>query len=120
MTNLIFQIIAGIISLFLTTKFIPGVEFTGSWQQLLLAGGILGLANFFLKPILNLITLPLRTLTFGLFSLVINMGIVWLVDILFPQLIIPGLVPLFWTTVIVWLVSFLLGLYQSKKKTIKD
>ena len=126
MTKLFLQIIAGILGIFLATKFVPGVsleiipgqsslfgiEFTAAWQILVLVGGVLGLINFFLKPVLKIITLPLRMLTFGLFSLVINMLMVWVVDVLFLELVIAGLISLFWTTVIIWFISMLLGLYQ--------
>jgi putative membrane protein len=114
--NLIFQVAAGILSFWLAIKFVPGVEFSGETKYLLLVGLVLGLINFFIKPILNLITLPLRTVTFGLFGLVINMVIIWVVDIIFPELIISGLVPLFWTTLIIWGVSIFFGLYNQKKK----
>jgi len=51
----------------------------------------------------------LRILTLGLFGLIINMAIVWVVDVLFPELTIPGLIPLFWTTIIIWLTNLFLG-----------
>jgi len=134
MERLFWQIIAGILGIFLATKFVPGVsleiipgqsqffgiEFTAPWQVLVLVGGVLGFVNFFIKPILKIITLPLRVLTFGLFSLVMNMLMVWLVDILFPELTIPGLIPLFWTTIIVWVLCFLLGLYTPRKKVVVE
>lgn len=118
MDRLILQIIAGTASLWLAIKFVPGIEFIGEIQYLLIAGAVLGLINFFIKPVLKIITLPLRILTFGLFSLVINMVMVWIVDIVFLELIIPGLIPLFWTTLIVWGVSLLLGLYTPRKRVI--
>jgi len=115
-SRLILQAIAGVSSFWLAVKFVPGVEFQGEIKYLILAGLILGLINSFIKPILKIITLPLRVLTFGLFSLVINMLMVWVVDILFPELIIPGLIPLFWTTIIIWLISLVLGIYSPRKK----
>lgn len=117
MTRLIVQIIAGILGLWLATEFVPGVEFVGPIQTLLLAGLILGLVNFFLKPILNLITLPLRIITLGLFGLVINMAMIWLVDVIFPELIILGIIPLFWTTIIIWGLNLFLGFYWPTKKS---
>jgi len=122
MGKLILQIIAGILGLWLATKFVPGVEFSGSLQALCLAGIVLGLINFFIKPILKFITLPLRILTFGLFSLVINIGIVWLVaDVLFPgDLEIHGLLSLILTTLIIWFVSLFLGLYNPRRKVIVE
>ena len=120
MTKLIFQIIGGILSLWLAIKFVPGVEFSGEIKYLIFAGIFLGLINFFLKPILKFITFPLRILTFGLFSLIINMLIVWTVDVFFPELTIQGIVPLFWTTIIVLVVSWSLGLYNPRKKIIVE
>ena len=102
MKNLFIKIFSGILGLWLAINFVPGVEFIGTWQILILAGAMLGLANFFIKPILKTITLPLRILTLGLFGLLINVIIVWAVDIFFTELVIVGLVPLLWTTLIVW------------------
>ena len=100
------QIVTGILGLWLATLFVPGVEFLGSWKTLVLAGIILGLINFFIKPILKLITLPLRIVTLGLFTFIINMGLIWLVDIFFTELVILGIIPLFWTSLIVWGLGF--------------
>ena len=107
--KLILQVIAGVAGIWLAWQLIVGVEFTGTIRNLLIAGLILGLINFFIKPILNLVTLPLRIITFGLFSLVINMGIVWLIEIIFPQLSIAGIYPLFWTTIMIWALSLIAG-----------
>ena len=130
MGRLILQIIAGILGLFLADKFVQGVslaiipggtqffgrELTEYWQILVLVGGVLGIVNFFLKPILKTITLPLRLITFGLFFLVINMLLVWVVDILFLELTIQGIIPLFWTSLIVWLLTFTLAKWWSEPK----
>ena len=124
MERLLWYIIAGILALFLAIKFIPsvnletipgqsiyfGIEFDQQWKLLFLVGGILGLINFFVKPILDKITLPLKILTLGLFSLILNMGIVWGLDILFEEFEIFGIIPLFLTTLLVWVVNFFLGL----------
>ena len=129
MARLILHIVVGIISFWIAFKIVPGVEisiipnvsgifeiqFTAFWQILILIGSVLGLLNFFIKPILNAITLPLKILTLGLFGLIINMVIIWIVDILFPELLIVGLIPLFWTAIIVWLTSFILGAYRKRK-----
>lgn len=119
--KLVFHIISGALGLFLAAKFVPGVEFYGTFLMLLIIGGVLGLINFSLKPILKAISLPLRILTFGLFSLVINMAMVWLIEILFPRdLEITGLLPLFWTTVIIWALNFLFGLHTPKRRRVVE
>lgn len=121
MKKLIFQIIAGIVGIFFAEKFIKGVSlditpgqtsflgivFTAEWQILIFVGFVLGLFNFVLKPILGLITFPLKVLTLGLFGFVINMFLVKLVDFLFPEFAVQGLIPLVLTTLLVWLTSII-------------
>jgi putative membrane protein len=114
--RLISQILAGILGLYLAIKFIPDVKFAGSWQFLFLAGLVLGLINFFIKPILKIITLPIRIFTFGLFSLIINMGMVWLVTLFFPQLKFVTFLSLFLTSVIVWVLNLIFPLFIPSKK----
>lgn len=114
MANLLFQIGGGVLSFWLAVKFVPGVEFVGEIKYLIMAGAFLGLINFFIKPLIKIITMPLRILTLGLFGLVVNMAIIWFIDIIFPELVIRGIVPLFWTTFIVWLVGYFLGFSSSK------
>lgn len=116
MPRLLLIIISGILGLWLADRFVPGVDFTGDWKTLLYAGLTLGLINSFVKPILKLITLPIRLLTLGLFGLIINIAIVWAVDIFFAELIINGLYPLLWTTLIVWGLGILFPLFLPKKK----
>ena len=48
--RLILQIIAGILGIWLASQLVPGVEFTGPIKALCIAGLILGLINFFIKP----------------------------------------------------------------------
>lgn len=113
-------VIAGFVGLILATVVVPGVKAQGSFIQaartLLLAGVALGLVNFFIKPLITAITFPLRWLTLGLFGLVVNMAIVWGIDILFtPELTIKGILPLFWTALIVWLANLILGIKKRNK-----
>jgi len=115
MRKLLTKIVAGILGLWIAVSFVTGVDFTGSLISLALAGILLGLVNFFIKPVLRIITLPLRILTLGLFEVVINMAMVWIIDIVYAQLVITGLLPLFWTTLIVWGLSNILGLFFNKK-----
>jgi len=102
MQSLILQIISGVLGLWLAVKFVPGVDFFGDIKYLILAGAVLGLLNFFIKPILNFVTLPLRLLTFGMFSLIIDMILIWAVDLFFLEIDILLWMPLVWTTLIIW------------------
>jgi len=111
--NLFIQIVSAIIGLFVATKALSGVEFNGTLSVLILAGLVLGLLNYFIKPILKTITLPLRIITLNLFTIVISMALLWMVTVFFPTFKIfhgfswEGIAPLFWTTVLIWIFTVL-------------
>ena len=122
MKQFLWQIIVGILGLYLAILLIPGVAISGGEEltqqgvkTLFLAGAVLGLINFFIKPIVKIITFPLRLLTFGLFGLVINMAMVWIVDIIFPEIVIANLSAIFWTSLIIWLLSWSIPRREAKR-----
>jgi len=59
-----------------TTQIITGVSVSPLWVALIV-GACLTLFNMFLRPIINILTLPLNILTLGLFSLVVNGLLFW-------------------------------------------
>ncbi len=72
-----------IITLSVLAFFFPNISFS-DWSVILLAGVVLTLINLVVKPILKLLTLPINVVTFGLFSGVINVGLLWLATWLVP------------------------------------
>ena len=57
---------------------VTSVVVTGFWSALI-AALLLALVNVLLRPILILLTLPINILTLGLFTLVINALLFWMV-----------------------------------------
>ncbi len=123
MKKLLSQIIAATAGLWLTTIFVPGVRvtllsdsnffgigLTAVWQIFLFLGIILGFLNFFLKPLLDLITLPLRIITLGLFGFLINISFVWALDVMFKEFSAPLIYPLIITTLIISALSVVLSM----------
>jgi len=109
LTKLITYTAGSSLALWIAVKYIPGIIFTGNWQILVFAGFAIALLNLAIAPILRLLTLPLRLLTFNLFSLVIDMSMVWLADIIILELNIQNLGALFWTTLIIMLFNAFLS-----------
>jgi len=101
-------IIAGVLGIWLATG-IPGVEFEGTLASLALAGFALGIINFAVKPILDILTFPLKILTLGVFSLFLNMAIVWIVDVLILEKIFNSFTQLFIATAILWVLNIILA-----------
>jgi putative membrane protein len=106
----IVQILTNGLAIFLAAYLVPGIVFTGNILTLLIAGLILGLINFFIKPILKLISAPLIILTLGFFTIAINMGLLWLLDYFVKELTITGLLTLFWGAIIISAVNIFMGL----------
>ena len=61
------------------TRILSGVQ-VDSFLTALIVGFVLTIVNFFIRPVLTLLTLPITILTLGLFLLVINGLMVLLVD----------------------------------------
>lgn len=59
----------------LTVWLVPGLSFNGEWWWWLVFGLAIGLINSIIKPIAKALTIPLRILTLGLFTLVVNVGL---------------------------------------------
>lgn len=59
------------VGIMITAYFVPGIQVSGIIAALI-AGAVLGLINFIIKPILRILTLPINILTLGLFSIVLN------------------------------------------------
>ena len=116
MRGFLFQVLAGMLGVFLAAEFLPGVTFIGPRKFFLLIGLVLGVINYFIKPVVNFFLFPIRLLTFGLIGLVINIGIVWFTaSILFPDYLkISGLPALLGATVIIWLASFFFYLLAKR------
>ena len=118
MKKFLLQIVYATLGLWLASMFIPevqvatfphsnlfGITLTSQWQIFLLLGIILGLLNSFIKPVLNIIALPLRIITFGLFGIIVSGTLIWIVDLIFQEFSAPIGFPLFWTTLIIWLTN---------------
>lgn len=69
------------LSLFLMPYLIPGVKIDGGFLTLLIGGSALALLFLTLKPILNIITLPVNMLTLGIFSIFTNALILYILTI---------------------------------------
>jgi len=73
--NILLRIGLNSAAAWLTVWLVPGLSFTGEWWWWLVFGLGIGLINAIIRPIARLLTLPLRVLTLGLFTLVVNVGL---------------------------------------------
>lgn len=104
-----------LIAIFVLAWFLPNVSYT-DWIALVVFSIVLTLINLIVRPVLKLLTLPINIVTLGLFSIVLNVGLLWLALYLVPSFAIQPMVlfgvPLgeFFTLVVI---SLALGITQS-------
>ena len=67
-----------------------------SYSAALVSALLLGLVNALIRPLLILVTLPITLLTLGLFTLVINALLFWMVGNVVGGFHVPGFWPAFW------------------------
>lgn len=116
MSRFLIQVVINAVAILIAAYLLPGIVFSGSIWKLLLAGLILGLANAWIKPLLNLISLPLIIVTFGLFTIVINVAILSFVAYLVPELSIQGWLSALWGVLAISLTNYALGFLLEKEQ----
>jgi putative membrane protein len=96
--------------LLLVANAIDGVEIKG-WAPALIGALVLGLVNGFVRPLM--IALTLTVLTFGLFLLVVNALMLWLMAAIVPGIRVRGFGPALWGSLLLTVlnigVSLLIG-----------
>lgn len=72
MKTLLRYFLINLISLYLTTRYLPGLTYTGGIKSLAVGAVTFMLINFILVPLLKLLFLPLNLLTVGVFAWLVN------------------------------------------------
>jgi putative membrane protein len=65
-------------ALWVATRLVPGVTFTGDWLPFLGVALVFGVVNTFVGPVAKILAIPLIILTLGIFLLVVNGLMLWL------------------------------------------
>ncbi len=87
--------------------FLPGIHVENFWVALL-AAIMLSIVNFFVKPVLLILTLPINILTLGLFTFVINALMILLVSAIVSGFVIDGF---WWALILALIVSIVSSLF---------
>lgn len=102
-------------ALWLANYWVPGFILTADITQLIVVGLVLAILNFFLKPILTLVLGPLIIITLGLGIIIVNAIILYVlpilanhIDFLHGSITIQTIPALFFATIIVSVVNFLI------------
>ena len=87
-----------------TAWLVPGIKLDG-FLTAFVAAAVIAIVTISLKPILNLITLPINVLSLGLFTLVINAILLMFVAYIVTGFEIDGFIPALFGSIIMSILS---------------
>jgi putative membrane protein len=102
------QLLINAIGFFVTAKIVPGIKIE-DWSTLGVIAVVWGVLSVILKPILILLTLPVNFLTLGLFTFVINAGLIMLMARLVPGFSVKDFSTALLSAIVLALLNVVLG-----------
>ncbi|MBI5613962.1 phage holin family protein [Candidatus Gottesmanbacteria bacterium] len=69
-------------ALWVTTEIYAGFVIRGGWQTIFFAGLILTVLTLLVKPLLKILFIPVNLLTFGLFSWIVNVLVLYMLTVI--------------------------------------
>jgi putative membrane protein len=105
--KLLIKLILNTLALIIVAYLIPGFSFDSLWATIVTAIAI-GIVNTFIKPILQIIFLPLSIVTLGITAFLINVVLLWGVSFVVPGFHIENFITAVIASVVLSLVSMFL------------
>lgn len=84
MRKLLLRFLINAIAVGLTAELLPGISYTGGITNLFFIAVVFSLVNMIIRPVVMLLALPVEIATLGLFTIVINALMLYLVSYLVP------------------------------------
>ncbi len=108
--------LANFVGLLIASNLVSGISYGDKVRYLVLAALIFSIVNALIRPLVIILSLPAIVLTLGLFTLVVNTLMLYLVTIFYHRFHIDS----FWAgllaVMIVWMANYLLNdLYKLRK-----
>jgi putative membrane protein len=113
MTKFIIHWAINVVALYVAIWIVPGIVLNGAWTDILWLALIFGLLNALVRPVLKFLTCPLIILTLGLFTIVINTGMLLLTSRIGQSFGIGLSVDGFWSALLGSLVISLVSVVMS-------
>lgn len=81
--NLFIKLGINIFVLLIVEYLVPGFKFESIWAAVVSAV-VLGIVNMLIKPVIQIVALPITILTLGIFAFLINVALLWAVAYFVP------------------------------------
>lgn len=111
--KLIIRLAINVFALLVVEYLVPGFELSG-YQAAIVAAIVIGAVNTFIRPILQLIALPISLLTFGISAFLINVFLLWGIAYVVPGFEIVSFLTAVIAAIVLSLVSWFLHKLASE------
>jgi putative membrane protein len=108
--SLLLRLAINAAALWAAAHFVDGVHLSGDPVDVIIVAAIFGLVNTFIKPVVMLLSLPALLVTLGMFTFVVNAGMLGLVAWLAAGLDVAGPLAALFGGLVVSVVSIALNL----------
>lgn len=111
-TRLLIRFVVNAAAIYIAAQLISGIHLDG-WDAIIFVAIIFGLVNIFIRPLVSLITCLIQVITLGLFTLIINAGMLyftaWLAQNFGLTFYIDNFISAFLGALVVSVISFILS-----------
>jgi putative membrane protein len=107
--HLLARFLATAAAVYLTVELVPGIVVSGGWVTVLLIALVWSVITMVIRPILQLLSLPLTIITLGAFSFVLNALLFWAMELVIPGFDVAGFWPALLGSLVLSFVSWLIS-----------
>ena len=104
--QLLVRIVANAGGIYVAAAVVSKISYQNSFKSLLISALILSLVNAVIRPVVVILSLPAYIITLGLFSIVVNALMLYLVDFLYGPFEVSGLLAPVVAGIIIGLVNY--------------
>lgn len=106
--HMILRMLGTMLAVAVTVNLVPGLSVSGGWPTILMIAVVWSVISLVIKPVLSILTLPITLLTFGLFSLILNALLFWVMEAIVPGFEVAGFLPALLGAIVLSVISWLL------------
>jgi putative membrane protein len=98
--------VVNFLGLWAAARLFSSIDYQSQLWVLLIASLIFGIVNAIVRPVVVILSLPAIVVTLGIFTLVVNVLMLYLTSLIFPKLEINSIAAAIGAVVIIWLVNY--------------
>lgn len=116
--KMLLKLVLNVFTLMIVAYLVPGFYFAGIWPTVV-AAIVIGVVNTFIKPVLQIIFIPISIITFGITAFLINVVLLWGVSYIVSGFEIETFLTAVIASIVLSLVSVFLNKLAEEEKTSK-